>query len=171
MKIVLLSLIGVIGAVVILGFLLPKDFSIEREMIINKPKDVVFDYVKSLKNDNSWNPWAVKDSTIVFQYKGTDGTVGCISSWSGRSGVGEQEITSIVEGQKMTYELRFKKPFEATNQSYLMTESVGNQTKIKWGMTGTVPFPMNILHQLSKGMLVRAFDEGLGMLKTDLEKK
>jgi uncharacterized protein YndB with AHSA1/START domain len=169
--------LGVLVAIVlILGLVAPKDFSVEREVTIAQPKAVVFSYLKSLKNGAEWNPWAKKDPGIVHEYRGTDGTVGSVVAWSGNQevGVGEQEIKNIVEGDRIDFELRFKKPWEGTNTAYLTTESAGdNQTKVRWGMAGKTSFPFNVvclLMNLGK-RVEKDFDEGLNNLKRILESK
>ena len=161
--------------IAVLGFIAPKDFSIEREITINKPVSVVFNYVKFVKNDRNWSPWASKDPNMTTDYRGTDGTVGFVSSWSGNDevGVGEQETKSIVENSRIDFELRFKKPMEDTSKAYLITEAIGaNQTKVKWGMIGKSEFPMNVFCMIMNmnKMLNNTFDEGLSSLKSVLEK-
>ena len=61
-----------------------------------------------VKDHDAWSPWMRKDPSIVKQYRGTDGTVGFVQSWSGNKevGVGEQEIKNISEGSRIDYELR-----------------------------------------------------------------
>lgn len=165
-------LVGVIG---VLGIVAPKDFQVEREVVINRPKAFVYENLKFIKNHDSWSPWVKRDPQMTKSYKGTDGTVGFIYSWSGNSevGVGEQEIKKIVEGERIETELRFKEPFEDSSQAYLITETVGeNQTKVRWGMVGKSPFPINILCLIMNATkkIGNDFEEGLGSLKTNLEK-
>lgn len=174
MKKLLIALVGIVAVIAIIGVIAPKDFKIEREVVINKPKDQVFAYLKSLKNGSNWNPWIKLDPNIVIDYKGEDGAVGSISSWSGNEqvGVGEQEIKDIREGEKIDFDLRFKKPMESKAIGYFTTESVGeNQTKVKWGMMGETGFPFNIVC-LVMGMtknMNKDFDKGLANLKSILE--
>jgi len=173
MKKVLYVIIGLVVVVCIVGLLAPKDNSIEREVTINKPLDVVWPYVKSLKNQDEWSVWAKMDPNMKKSYRGTDGTVGFVSAWEGNDdvGSGEQEIKGIVEMQRIDYELRFLKPFEATNQTHMITESAGeNQSRVKWGFASHSPFPMNIMMLFMKGSLIKDFDQGLANLKANLEK-
>ena len=55
-----------------------------------------------------------------------NGAVGFIYAWSGnrKAGEGEKEIKAIEEGTKIEIEIRFIKPFTATGNSYLVTESI-----------------------------------------------
>lgn len=176
MKKVLLALFsGFVGLFLVIGVFAPKEFSIEREVIVNKPKAVVFDYLRSLKSGQEWSPWSKRDPQIKIEFKGTDGTVGATSSWSGNRevGVGEQEIKSIVEGSRIDFELRFKEPMEDKSTGHLITESVSDhQTKVKWGMKGKSPFPKNIVCFIfnMKKSITTDFDSGLAQLKSNLEK-
>jgi hypothetical protein len=165
-----------VATIAVLGAIAPTDLHVEREVVIDKPKDVVFEDLKYVKNHERWSPWFKRDPNLVKAYRGEDGTVGFVNSWSGNDqvGVGEQEIKKIAEGERIDYELRFKKPMEDTSKAYLITEAVGeNQTKVKWGMQGKTPFPGNVICMLMnmKQSLAKDFDEGLGMLKTELEKQ
>lgn len=176
MKKVLIGLGIVIAALVILGLALPKDFTLEREVIINKPKDAVFAYTKMLKNGNDWSPWSKRDPNIVIEYRGEDGTVGFVSSWRGNKdvGAGEQEIKAVVEGERIDTELRFKEPMEDTSRAYLITEAVGDQqTKVRWGMAGPRKFPMNLICFFLgvDKMIAKDFEDGLASLKSILEQQ
>ncbi len=47
---ILLILAGLIVLLLVIGLFSRKDYAISREVVINKPVPVVFDYVKYLKN-------------------------------------------------------------------------------------------------------------------------
>ena len=176
MKKVLYIIIGLIAIVCILGLVAPNDFAVERKVVINKPKDQVFEFVKYLKNQDLYSSWARKDSAMKKEFRGTDGKVGAVSSWEGNKevGKGEQEIKQITPGERIDFELRFKKPFEATNKAYMITETAGaNQTLVKWGFSGRMPFPMNAM-MLFVNMDKQAgedFEIGLANLKELMEKQ
>jgi uncharacterized protein YndB with AHSA1/START domain len=169
------AIVAVIALVIaVLGAIAPTDLHVEREVVIDKPKDVVFSELKQVKNHEHWSPWFKLDPDLTKEYRGEDGTVGFVSAWSGNDkvGVGEMEVKKITEGERIDFELRFKKPMEDTSAAYLITEAAGeNQTKVKWGMQGKTPFPGNVMCMLfnMKKMLAAQFDEGLGMLKKRLE--
>ena len=73
----------------------------------------------------------------------------------------------------MDTELRFIKPFESTAQGYMTTESVSdNQTKVKWGFTGNMAYPLNLmkLFMNPEKSVGDDFSTGLNNLKSILEK-
>src|SRR3970282_2810088 len=133
MKKILIALAILIAIPLIVALFVKKDYAVEREISINKPKQEVFDYVKLLKNQDSYSKWATMDPNMKKTYRGTDGTVGFVSAWESKVdsvGVGEQEIKKIVEGERIDFELRFIKPVEATEPAFITTETVSkNQTK------------------------------------------
>jgi uncharacterized protein YndB with AHSA1/START domain len=153
-----------------------KEYAVEREVVINKPKQEVFDYVKFLKNQDNYSIWATMDPGMKKEYKGIDGTVGFISAWDSENkevGKGEQEIMKISDGERLDFQLRFKVPFEATDDAYMTTEAVAdNQTRVKWGFTGKMDYPMNfmLLFMDMEKMIGKDLETGLSNLKNILEK-
>lgn len=168
---------AVVAAIVVTALVMPKDFKIEKSIVINKDKAQVFDYLKMVKNGNQWNPWMQKgnhNAKDVQSFKGEDGTVGFVNSWSSENkevGTGEQEITALVSNEKIEIALRLEKPFKAAHNVYFTTESAGeNQTKVTWGMTGSTPFPANLMCFFKRAEAEKKFAEGLENLKVNLEK-
>jgi hypothetical protein len=165
------GLASLIGIVVLVA---PTDYKLEREVTINKPKSVVFPYLRSLRNQDLWSTWNMKDPNMKKSFRGTDETVGFVAGWESDNknvGKGEQEIKSIKEGERVDFELRFEKPWKATNDAYLVAEAVGNdKTKVKWGFSGKMKRPMNAMSVLMRGVLIKEFDQGLSNLKRNLEK-
>jgi hypothetical protein len=180
MKIVKKILIGIailVVLVLIVALFVGKEYTVVSEIIINKPKHEVFDYVKHIKNQNNYSKWNMMDPNSKMEYTGTDGTVGFVSSWDSENknvGKGEQEIKKIVEGERLDMELRFKRPFESTSTAYMATDSIApNQTKVTWGFAGSMPYPFNIM-RLCMSMEKMLGDDlmvGLTNLKGILEKQ
>jgi hypothetical protein len=176
-KIILAVIGGSIAVLLIMALFIKNEYAVEREVVINKPNQEVFDYIKPLKNQDNFSVWAMRDPAMKKEYRGTDGTVGFVSAWDSQKddvGKGEQEILSIKEGERIDYELRFIKPFEAKDKAYMVTQAVSeNQTKVKWGFNGRMKFPMNLmlLFMDMDKMLGKDLDAGLQNLKIILEKK
>lgn len=147
LKIVGLVIVGIIALALITALFLKKEIDVKREVIINKPKQEVFDYIKYLKNQDNFSVWAKADPTMKKEYTGTDATVGFKSTWDGeKMGKGEQTITSIKEGEQIDYVLHFIKPFEATNLASFSTVSVDStQTKVVWSFEGKMKYPFNLM--------------------------
>ena len=173
--IVLYIVLGVIAALLITGFFIPKGMKSTREIIINKPTAEVFNYIKQLKNQQNYSKWATMDPNIKNEFRGTDGAIGFVNSWEGNKkvGQGEQEIKGIIEGKQLTTELRFIKPFKSVAKSTINTSSVTDtSTKVSWGFEGQMNYPMNVMKlfmNMEKG-IGDDFSIGLANLKAVLEK-
>jgi hypothetical protein len=167
----------VIAAAAIAVFSAPTSFAVEREVTINRPKSEVFAYVKQLRTQNDWGPWFKKEPGMHQEHRGTDGEVGFVSYWKGSTdevGEGEQEIMRIVEGERVDTQLRFLRPFESKADAYLITEDASEgQTRVKWGFTGDMPRPMNLLLLVMDmdAEVGKDFEEGLASLKVILENR
>jgi len=176
LKGLLFVVVGIVVLALIVAFFVKRDYAVERQITINKPEPEVFDFIKHIKNQDQYSVWNNIDPAMKKTYTGTDGTVGFISAWESTNknvGKGEQEITNIAEGDRIDMKLKFKEPFEAEDDAYMATESAGeNQTKVKWGFKGSMPYPMNLmlLFMDMEGMLGKDLQGGLDKLKVVMEK-
>jgi hypothetical protein len=88
-------------------------------------------------------------------------------------GAGEQQIKKVEDGKRIDYELRFKRPFESRSDAYLTFDDAGPaQTKVRWGFSGSMPRPMNLIllvMDMDKE-IGKDFEAGLANLKSIVEK-
>jgi hypothetical protein len=176
LKTTLFVILGIVALCLIVALFVKKDYAVEKEIVINQPKSVVFDYIKMLKNQNNFSVWAKMDPAMKKEFRGTDGTVGFVSAWdseNGNVGKGEQEIKNIVDGERVDYNLHFIKPFESSSDAYMITESVDStHTKVKWGFEGKMAYPTNLMLVVMdmNEAIGKDFSTGLANLKGLLEK-
>jgi hypothetical protein len=170
---ILLVIVGIITLLLIMGLLMRKDHHVKRDIIINAPRQKVFDYIKLLKNQDSFNKHAMTAPDRNREFKGTDGTVGFIYAWSGdkNAGVGQKEIKNIIEGKRIETEIRFVKPMAAVAHVVMETESVSeSQTKVSWSNSGFLKYPINVLIPMMEKSVAKDMDSSLVTLKKILEK-
>lgn len=176
LKAILFIIAGIIILALVAALFISKDYAVEREITINKPKKEVFDYIKLIKNQDHYSVWNQLDPAMKKTYTGTDGTVGFVYAWDSQkkeAGKGEQEIAALKEGERMDMKLRFKEPFEAEDNAYMTTEAISDSlTKVKWGFKGHMNYPMNLIPVLMgmEKMLGKDLQDGLTNLKANLEK-
>ena len=180
MKIFLIILAVIVSAIVILliaALFIKKEYALEKEITINKPKQAVFDYVVLMKNHRNFNKWMMVDPNMKVDYNGIDGTPGFKLSWDSenkQAGKGVQEITTVSAGDRVNYKITFIKPFEGLADAYISTNETGNnQTKVRWGFSSAMKYPMNamMLFVDIPKMLGKDLDTSLVNLKTILEAK
>ena len=174
LKRILFVLLALIVVALIAALFVNKDYTITREVSINKPRTDVYNYIKYLKNQNEFSKWAKMDPNMKKTFTGTDATVGFVSAWEGNKdvGKGEQEIKGIKDGERVDYEIRFKKPMESVAQAYMTTTAVNdNQTKVTWTFSGHMPYPFNLMRLLGmEKMIGKDLQTGLDNLKAIQEK-
>jgi hypothetical protein len=145
---ILLILLLLVAAVLVIALFTPKDYTVTRDIVINRSVADVFAYIRNLKNHKNFSTWEQMDPNMQSVYSGTDGEVGSMHAWkgAGNTGEGEQEIKKITEGARIDNELRFFKPMAGVSPVYYTTEAVGdNQTKVSWVMSGHNDYPKNIM--------------------------
>jgi hypothetical protein len=172
----LLILGGIVALFLIAGLFAKKGYVIERSVLITKPKQEVFNYIKQLRNQDHYSKWVMKDPTMKKDFRGTDGTPGFVYGWNSTdkkndAGEGEMEIKSIKDGERVDSEIRFERPMKAVSQATFTTENAGAQTKATWTFKSEMKYPMNALLLVMplEKMLAKDMDESLALLKKNLE--
>lgn len=171
---ILLVLACILLVLLIVAALVKKDFRLEKQVVINKPKQQVYNYMKMIRNQEQYSVWVMKDPNIKLVYTGTDGTVGFKSAWESNDknvGIGEQEIIKLNEGESMDVEIRFQKPFVATNYAHNELTAISDaQTKLVQAFTGSSKYPMNIMNLFMDSLVGKAMQQNLENLKNNIEK-
>lgn len=169
-----IAIVSIIALLLLVALFMPKEYSITRSVVVNKPKAEVFDFVKHIKNQDKYSVWNQADPNMHQESKGTDGTVGFVNRWHGNKdvGTGSQKITGITEGERVDTELTFKEPMEDTFNSYFATEAQSaSATKVIWGMYGKSSYPFNLMNPMLDGMLGKDLQQNLENMKALLEKQ
>lgn len=171
-------ILGIIALLIVLVLLIAlfvnKDYSVRREIVINRSRPEVYDYLKYLKNQDNYSAWVRMDPDMKKSYRGTDGAVGFVYAWDSENksaGKGEQEIQGLEEGKKVDIEVRFEKPFKGVAYTPIILTDEGGGTKVSWGMTGRSAYPMNFMNLFIDNMLGKSLEKSLGDLKAILEKR
>ncbi len=170
---ILLIILGILALILFVGLFMKKKHYVKCDIIINAPRQKIFDYLKLIKNQETFNKHAMADPDRINEFKGIDGTIGFIYSWSGNknAGEGQKEIINLVDGKKVEMEIRFVKPMKAIGHVIMETEAVSdNQTNVTWSNSGVLNYPLNILIPFMEKQVAKDMDSSLLTLKTILEK-
>ncbi|WP_298153209.1 SRPBCC family protein [Flavobacterium sp.] len=175
MKIVKKILIGIVVLIVLLlivAIFIPADYTVTRMSTVNRPKQEVFDYVKSLKNQEQYSVWVMEDPKIQVTYTGVDGTVGSSSAWkSEKMGEGSQTITAV-SNDKIEVDLNFIKPMADQAKASMIVDAVdANNSNITCTFYGHGAYPIGRLMSLiGKKFVGDAYEQNLVNIKKNLEK-
>ena len=171
---ILLSIVGIIALLLIIALFLKKEHYVNREIVINAPRQKVFDFLRFLENQDKFNKWAKTDPNRKIETKGTDGTVGYVYAWTGNkdAGQGAKEIKNIIDGKRIETEIRFTKPMNVIASMIMETEALSdNQTKVNFINKGKLKYPLNIMIPLAEKNFAKDLDSSLATLKILLEKE
>ncbi|MCD1116424.1 SRPBCC family protein [Chryseobacterium turcicum] len=167
--IILLFVVYAIIAVLTFG----KVYHYEKSVVMNAPKEKVWQQISSMKSFNQWNPWMKLDKNMKINYSGISGQVGdkyCWDSKNDDAGAGCQEIKEIIPNEKQKTEMIFKRPFEGQAISDIVLTSEGNSTKVTWSMDTEQETWMKIMRPMMDYQMNKSYEEGLNNLKALVEK-
>ena len=168
LKIIGIVLATIVGLILIIALFVSKEFAYEKSITINAPIDSVWANANSLAALDKWSPWNDHDPNMKKEMSGIDGTIGAKQIWDGKVvGKGSQTIARIEKPTLFETELVFYEPQESHGKGFVKLSTEGNGTKATWGMTGSMPYPFNIMNlfmDMEKSM-GKDWDKGLGRLK------
>jgi hypothetical protein len=170
--VILYIVISILALVFLAALLSRKSHYVKREIMIQAPKQRVFDYIKFVQNQETFNTNAMEDADRKKEFKGTDGIVGYVYAWIGNkdAGQGEKEIIAIEEGKSIEMEIRFTKPMKATAriimETTLLTE---DQAFLTWSNAGIIPVPVNLFIPKIEKHVAKDMDKSLLILNGLLE--
>jgi hypothetical protein len=172
LKKILLGMLALIVLVLIIAAFTKKSYTIQREVVIDKPVAPIYEYARMNKHQTEYNAWYKIDPSTKTELRGTDGEVGAVWAWeSEETGKGFQTTTALKPNEKIDYEITFIKPFEGKAQTAVTFEAIDStHTKLVTTFSSTMPYPMNImlLCNMDK-MMGKEMQNGLNNMKQNLE--
>ncbi len=179
LKKILLGLLVLIGILLLVALFIPTEIEVKRTTNIARAQNEVFAYIRLLENQPKYGVWWKADPNMKIAKTGTDGQVGFVHAWDSKDenvGAGQQKILKVQADSlqsKMDIELKFIRPFESTNPSFMKTSQMApQQTKVEWSITSKMPYPFNLMGAFMnmEEMLGNDLEKGLKNLKRLLEK-
>ncbi len=74
-------LLALIVALIVIGFLLPTTVVIERERVVDHPREVVFEVLGDLRHFTQWAPWLDRNPEMTWRLEGPEQGVGATLVW------------------------------------------------------------------------------------------
>jgi effector-binding domain-containing protein len=173
-KKVLIGLLGLIVLLLIIAFLLPSKYHVERSTVIAADKSTIFNLTSHLQKWDLWTPWNKElDSTVKFELIGPDGQLGTKRTWDGKIlKDGEMTLTLLIPGETVGYDLAFNKG-QYKSHGMIKIETLGDSCKVSWTDDGDLGYnPFNRYMGLFMGKMMNPdFDKGLAKLKKMAEER
>lgn len=175
LKKILIAFFVVAALFVMVGLLVPADYSIERKITIQAPPEAVHAWVGELKRWPEWAPWHEQDPSIVTTYGAATTGVGAHQTWTAEDGDGELTFTQCDPASGIAYEMAFIQGETRVPATCAMTYArVGDATEVSWSMQGSwkgamPPVLDGWMKLATPWMLGGMFDQGLETLKAKVE--
>jgi hypothetical protein len=151
-------------SVLLIAAFMPKNYLIEKSIIIKKSRADVQSGVSDFNAYSSWNPFQQMEPSASKKITGTPGINGHKYEWQGKKiGTGSLTLNNVDE-KHVNIDLQFFKPWKSLAKDNWLFEKWGdgNETKVTWQNTGELPWPMarlmgpaitkNLSHQFEKGL-------------------
>jgi Polyketide cyclase / dehydrase and lipid transport len=174
LKKIFIGLLVLIIILILVSYLLPKSYNVERVVYIKADKSVIYNLTSNFTKWDLWTPWTKAiDSTAKFELVGIEGQVGTQWKWTGKVlGNGEMKITKIKPDELIAYDLSFNNG-KYQSKGKVVIEAIVDSNKVSWfdeGDLGYNPISRYMGLFMNK-MMGQYFEKGLAKLKKVSEER
>lgn len=169
-----LVLVTLVAVLVVGGFFLPRETVIERERVIDQPRELIFEVLADLRHFQQWSPWFDHMPDGDIRTEGVPGSVSSALVWSDdRSGTsGRMWIVSLSPLERIDLDLEL-----GDNEAevyFSLAESAGPGYRVGWGMrieVGVLDLVGRYAGLLLPRLVGRDYDQGLERLERYLAER
>ena len=119
------------------GLLLPRNFNVPREIVIQAPPEEIFSYINNPSNRKYWSPF--QGPSVGNRFEGPKAGVGAIMHWASPGGSGRIEITESQPTSSVEYNTYFDNGYPMSTSRFDFEPNADGSTKVTWGFWGKVP--------------------------------
>lgn len=160
---------------IIIGFLLPRTYTITRNTTIQAPTDTIYKYLSNFEQWQHWSAWHLADPDPKhYSYTGTPATVGSKMAWnSPQNGQGSLTFTALEPPTKAVATLAFVDVAFESSSTFLLEPQGTNSTRVTWTNAGDLGYSptMRYFGLLMDNLMGADFEKGLNGLKKLCESK
>lgn len=174
MKKLVFGLVALLIVLLLVGLVLPTDYTVSRSVVITADVAKVHGFVGDLKRWEEWTPWKDNDPSLVVTYGATTTGIGASQSWKGEDGDGELTLVGVDPGSGVEYSMAFV--IDGTRMpasGAISYRAVAGGTEVTWSMKGDAKgmgIASGWFATLSNTMVGPLFEQGLAKLKAAVEK-
>lgn len=172
LKIVGLSIAGLIVLLLLVAAVLPSTYHIERESVLGAPSGAVFTQVADLRQWEHWSPWKDIDPKTAYTFRGIPGSVGSVWSWkSPIAGSGSMTLARVEPGKSVHIALAFTEPNTMHSTfTWRFEDLQQGGTRAVWMMDGELSWPIErLMGPFFDSWMGTDFEKGLVQLKSRVE--
>jgi len=171
MKKVLIALVGLVAVFLVVGMILPNQYTASTTYEFKHPKASVHGIIGDLNTWKEWGPWMADDPEMKIELVGENG-VGAKQIWTSRqAGNGSLTFTAWDPESGIKYDLAFEGyPPASAEFKY---EDIDGGVKVYWTMNGSMEVPVvgGYFAMFFKNMISSSFQQGMQNIDNILSKK
>jgi len=131
----LLIVSATLFGVALLGFVLPKDYVVERTVRVDAPPIIAFAQVNDLSKWEQWLPWKKLDPEMTISFGSKTVGDGASFSWTGEQyGSGSLTVVESALGERIDTTVDFGD--RGQGSGYWKFEKDGSGSRVTWGLEG-----------------------------------
>lgn len=168
LKLILLIVGIVIGAILLFALTKPDTFRVERSIVINATPQTIVSFLDDFHRWGAWSPWEKKDPGMKRTFGGPEHGVGATYEWEGNGQVGRGRMSvTRVTADHVAINLDFLAPMEAHNDAEFALVPGAGGTRVTWSMHGPLPYLSKVMHVFTSmdALVGKDFEAGLSDLK------
>jgi hypothetical protein len=130
-------LVGVWVILVLVGFILPGHYRVERSVVINARQERIFPLVGDLRAWRQWGVWFARDPAMQIEYSPATTEVGAWSHWRSKNqGDGRMTITAVHPSDAFEYRMEFEDVGMVSRGTMALAPAPGGATRVTMAMDG-----------------------------------
>ena len=167
----LTGVVSILMLLVVLGLVMPNQFHISRDIVINAPPAQIHPLVDDLNHWPHWSPWQELDPSVQVTIGEISAGRGAVQHWQDDSGGGQLKFTDSAPERGIDYLVWFSDSPQPSSASMRYIPQDAAQTRVLWTMDGHIDVPVvgSYLALTMDSMVGPAFELGLDNLKREAE--
>ena len=148
------------------------DFEVARRETIAADPRQVHELIDDFRRWRAWSPWEGLDPNMQRSYSGPEAGAGSRYEWEGNRKAGKGSMEILESNPSLVgLELKFVKPFKATNRVDFELAPAGEGTQVTWRMTGQQRGLASLFAKVfpMEKMVGRDMEKGLDRMKAAAE--
>jgi hypothetical protein len=130
-------LVGLWVVLVLVGFVLPGRYRVERTVVINAKPAAIFPLVGDLRAWRQWGVWFARDPGMQIDYSPATTEVGAWSQWRSKSqGDGKMTISAVHPTDDFEYRMEFSDIGMVSHGTVALAPAPGGGTAVTMAMDG-----------------------------------
>lgn len=135
LKRILIATAVVLLVMLVIGFMLPSVWQVQRSVVIHAPVASVFPHINSLKKWREWAVWYQENPNLVTEYSGPEAGVGATSRWTDENGRGAMKIMQSIPNRGIEYQVLFDGGVTSMDGALTLIPE-GTNTRVVWQASG-----------------------------------